>query len=226
MKLTKIKYFSLMGILLFMSSCAVDKMQDSEVISDKNDEKLGRNQTGFVYSSEYSNVFNYYHNGVKLTDSDEIKHKLKIAIDIFYNELDIEISTTEDEKKNVYKRSCFKDMPNIERSTPENEKNGFDESNGINNKAGIPTSTATEGPRKVYFLLWNNGVNKHGEGSRNYGSYRPIVLKFGNLSRIIRGINTYAVVNGRNIKSTFVMRPNKTLYFLNRAQLIYAHESL
>jgi hypothetical protein len=169
MKNLKIKIVGILGLFLLLGSCEKAGLEQTEVVQNEVVKVVGLIDGGYVYppSNEYSSKFNYFHNGVKLTDQKKIEEMLQNPILLYYDMLNIEIALNENEKQ------------------------------GIEAKNDLVDSTISDNSHKVApkrgRIYYNFGDNIHGSGDRSSYIGNPSVVKFGNVANrnanITLGVN-------------------------------------
>ncbi len=156
MKNLKIKFATLLGVLVIFSSCENEKIEQTNTEEPNAGiitiDEPGQNKDGFVYSVGYSNKFNYFHNGVKLTDEKQINEMLGKAVHVFHNEENIDICSTKSEEQ------------------------AFKLKNGIVSKAQNQVFKKDI----KYELFKSTGIVRTGLGDATYSALKPGAVSFRN----------------------------------------------
>jgi hypothetical protein len=191
MKNLKIKLGTFLGMLFVLGSCSSEKVGESNEVANplvgvEVNEEIGKTENGYNYADNYSDKFNYYHNDIKLTDEALINTMLKNAVNVHHDEDKIEISMTENEKKELFRKADI--------SLDDNEADA---------------SAKVSKSNKVYHHIINGKSRFHGAGSRNYGKFRPKQALFGNIGNAKRTIvvffnkttTSYAIGKNKVVKT-------------------------
>ena len=187
------------------------KIGDSETIADpfgNIEDQIGKTETGYSYSDEFSDKFNYYHNGVKLNDKNEINAMLDNAKQVFHDENNINILMTEGEERIFLGRNEI-DIP----QPSEVEDYEVEDNIEARQQEQLPGT-------KLYFHTAYDGTRKYGNGGRNYGTFRPQTLRFGNVARDSRFVTIFRT-NGT--QKSYLIKSHKTTKLSLSTRNVYAH---
>jgi hypothetical protein len=182
----KFKLGTFLAMLIILGSCNEEKVDQPDAIQKEVVEEVGLVDGGYVYppADEYSSKFNYFHNGVKLTDKKMIQGMLQNAIHFSAEELNIEIALSENEKQAIEAKNNQEDLKVI-------------------------NSAQKAVPRKgrIFHNIYYKATSFHGPDNRTYPHlFHPQIMKFANVSnKTVRVHCLYRNIKKKGEKASYVL---------------------